>query len=78
MNLVPLSRPRVVIAPARKRLDAALMQRITDAGLSVEVVDEGRYRVAGRFEFWPATGWWKETDGKRCGYEARRLIQAAR
>lgn len=46
-------------------------------GLDVEVIDDTKVRVADRYLFYPATGFWRSNEGSLRGYNARTLIADA-
>ena len=54
----------------------ANLGEVERAGHKIEPVDEFRFRIAGRFTFFPANGLWRSDDGGRMGYGARGLNEA--
>lgn len=49
-----------------------------EAGLRLYCFDGlYHYRVNGKFDWWPSTGYWKSLTGKSRGHGVRQLIKAA-
>lgn len=72
---------RQVIPTATRRSFDTVIQRIEEAGLSIELIGDGHYRVtgaSGTFEFWPQTLFWKQPVTERQGYTTAKLIEAAK
>ncbi|BEV44387.1 hypothetical protein [Afipia carboxidovorans] len=46
-------------------------------GLLVDVIDEATVRIADKYLFFPATGFWRSNEGSLRGYGARTLIADA-
>jgi len=64
--------------PVRDRsVVRAALARIRAAGFMAEIIAGEQYRV-GPFEFWPATGFWRDQAGEPRGYTVAGLIQALR
>lgn len=59
------------------RTEAAL-GLFASAGIVAVKQEDGRLRISDRFNYWPATDYWKATDGSRQGYTARRLIDTVK
>ena len=63
---------------ASPRIDAAL-SILRTAGLEVSELGAGHYLVAGRFEFYPASGnWFEKGASSRQGVGARELAAAVK
>jgi hypothetical protein len=54
------------------------MKMIADAGLTAEPLADGAQLIAGRYTFFPTIGFWRASDGLRCGYGVRTLIASAK
>lgn len=64
------------INKARDPKAAAASIEFHRRNIDVVEVDKLQWKVAGRFGFWPATGYWRELEGGRQGYGTRTLIAA--
>lgn len=65
----------------KRRQQAAIpkaMQVLDEAGIEYRRLDPygEHYRVAGRFDWWPSTGYWKAVNGSTNGHRVRSLIRA--
>lgn len=54
------------------------LERLRAAQLEFEPIDEHVVRVAGAYDFWPASGLWKSLATGRQGYGIAELIELAK
>lgn len=55
-----------------------VLDRISNAGIPIERLDQHRYRVGADFVLWPAIGRWRSADGSKQGYDVAELIKAVK